>query len=103
MDPAEPLASMFINTESGPVKWDCPTNSDSLVGRSLSARGAAESRFVLIRLVALVGCISSPVSAGRFVANGSWECDAVSAPLGPWIAFDLKIGATVVAEGPVFF
>ena len=92
---------MFINTASGPVRWDCPTNSDSLVGRSLSARGAAESRFVLLRLVALVGCILSPVSAGRFVANGSWECDTVF--LGPWIVLDLKIGATVVAEGPAFF
>lgn len=45
--------------------------------------------------------MKSSASADRFFPKGAGDCDRGSIPL--WPAFNLKIGATGLGEGPVFF
>jgi len=74
-------------------------NSDSVVGRSFSARGVAELRFVvLLRLATFAGCKSS-ASAERFVADDdddAGRCNTGPVPL--WPTFNLKIDPTCFVQ-----
>ena len=92
--PRFPDPSRFLSNELGPVKCSCPTNSSSLCGRSLSARGALV--FVVgsnVRLLAYfwplnAGCVTAKdeVSTFRFFLDGPSEfiSEEMAAELLPW-------------------
>jgi hypothetical protein len=80
--PIDPVRTRFMSSESGLVKWGCPTNSSRLCGRSRSANGAAAASLLgpLARFDGLASALPK-VAFDRFLGvNDELETreDAVS-------------------------